>query len=113
MKHDFDKYNLFLGHVLPTGDLCDMTVSNNGDMDKIISTVIQTMLIFLKAHPPKSIYFTGSNDARVRLYRVVVSRELSEAKKYFEIYGMNALDAEPFKVNVNYDGFLVELKRTL
>jgi hypothetical protein len=39
-------YNLFLGDVLPDGSLCDTQISNNDDLEKILATVIQTMLLF-------------------------------------------------------------------
>ncbi|KQS24800.1 hypothetical protein ASG33_23910 [Dyadobacter sp. Leaf189] len=55
-----NKYNLCLGHVLPNGELCDLTVSNNGDMEKIISTVIKTISVFLNKDPSRSIYLQAA-----------------------------------------------------
>jgi hypothetical protein len=111
-ESDSRRYNLCLGHVLPNGDLCDLTVTNNGDMDKIVSTVIRTIAVFLSKDQSRSVYFTGSTPVRTRLYRAIISREFHEAGKYYEIYGVIKAMQEPFRPNVDYMGFLITLKRT-
>ena len=39
-----DYYNLALGDIKPDGSLDVLSKSNNGDMEKILSTVIQTLM---------------------------------------------------------------------
>ncbi|CAG5070531.1 hypothetical protein DYBT9623_03076 [Dyadobacter sp. CECT 9623] len=110
---NFNQYNLFLGHLLADGDLCDLTITNNGDLETIMATVIRTVAIFLGKYPMRSVYFTGSTPARIRLYRVIISREFLDVTKYYEIYGIMKDEPEPFQPNKRYVGYLVKLKRTL
>ncbi|WP_409014746.1 DUF6934 family protein [Dyadobacter aurulentus] len=110
---NFNQYNLFLGHLLADGNLCDLTITNNGDMETIIATVIRTISLFLGKYPQRSVYFTGSTPARTRLYRVIISREFLEVTKYYEIYGVTKDNEEPFEPNKNYIGYIVKSKRTI
>jgi hypothetical protein len=41
-----DVDNLALGDILETGEISDLTVSNNSDLEKVIATVVQTMFRF-------------------------------------------------------------------
>ncbi len=40
-------YNLSLGDTLPDGKVSFISISNNGDRDKVMATVIKTLLYFL------------------------------------------------------------------
>ena len=46
--NDPNFFNLALGDILENGEISDLTVSNNSDMEKVIATVIRTMFNFLK-----------------------------------------------------------------
>ena len=76
------------------GDLTDnrtidfLTVSNNQDLILVISTVIKSLKDFLERFPAKSIYFRGSSDARTRLYRAVIAKNLEANELYYEIFGI-------------------------
>ena len=46
--------------------------------------------------------------SRIRLYRMGISKYLSEVKNDFEIYGEVKEGWENFKDGIEYDGFLVK-----
>ncbi|WP_026628674.1 DUF6934 family protein [Dyadobacter alkalitolerans] len=100
-------YNLALCDILSNGESCDRNISNNLDMGKVIATVVKSMVTFCKAYPNSSIYITGSTPARTRLYNIIISKELSEARRIFEIYGLKETKRELFISNREYDAFLI------
>ncbi|MER0442874.1 hypothetical protein [Emticicia sp. W12TSBA100-4] len=79
-------------------------------MEKVVATVIRTMLRFFEKYPTKMIYVEGSTAERTRLYRIIISRELSEIEKIFTIYGLLGSDTEIFKKNQNYNAFVIALQ---
>jgi hypothetical protein len=103
-------FNLALGDLLANGEVSDMSVSNNSDMEKVIATVIQTMFHFFKKHPDCLIYIIGSTAERTRLYRIIIAREITEANKYFQIYGVIESEIESFHPNRSYDSFVIGLR---
>lgn len=107
-----DVYNLAFGDKdSETGDIDDIVISNNGDSEKVLATVAATVYAFTDKYPNAWIYATGSTKARTRLYRMGITKFLSEVKGDFEVLGQTSDDWESFKKNVEYDGFLVRKKK--
>lgn len=105
-------YNLAFGDKdLSTGDIDDTTVSNNGDSEKVLATVVATIFAFTDRYPDAWVYATGSTKARTRLYRMGISRFISEVETDLEVLGERNDDWEAFRQNVEYEGFLVRRKR--
>ncbi len=52
-------YNLVLADVQPDGSFDIYVKSNNGDMEKILATVIQTLMVFLAYHPKSKCLLFG------------------------------------------------------
>ncbi len=102
-----------LGDILENGEVSDLTVSNNADMEKVIATIVQTMFCFFEKHPECFIYFKGSTPERTRLYRIIISRELQEASKIFQIYGIIDSEITNFELNCSYDSFVIALKNKI
>ncbi len=105
-------YNLAFGdkdHA--TGEIDDTSVSNNGDSEKVLSTVVATIYAFTDRYPDAWVYATGSTNARTRLYRMGISKFIVEVEGDFEILGERNDDWEAFRHNVEYEGFLVRRKR--
>ena len=100
-------YNLSLCDILEGGKICDLSISNNSDMHKVIATVVKSMITFFGVYPDFSIYIRGSTPGRTRLYNIIISKELSEAKRIFEIYGFRGKTKEVFIPNRVYDAFLI------
>lgn len=108
-----DVYNLAFGDKNPsTGKIDDLAISNNGDSEKIMATVVATIYAFTEKNPEAWIYATGSTNARTRLYRMGISRFLKLVKRDFEIYGEVNQQWVPFDKYQEYDSFIVKRKKS-
>ncbi len=106
-----DVYNIAFGDKNPaTGDIDDTVISNNGDSEKVLVTVVSSVYAFTDRYPNAWIYATGSTKPRTRLYRMGIAKFLAEVKNDFEVLGERNDDWEAFKKNVDYEGFLVRRK---
>lgn len=105
-------FNLGFGDKDPiTGGINDRAVTNNGDTEKILATVVSTVYTFINKNPTAYIYAEGSTHARNRLYRRGIVKYLSEALKTFVIYGvLPNEELEVFNPDSDYIGFLIHLK---
>lgn len=103
-------FNLALADAFPDGSYSDKSVTNNDDMEKVMATVIRTVLRFFEKYPTKMLYIEGSTAERTRLYRIIISRELSEIEKTFTVYGLLESDTVIFQKNQNYNAFVIALK---
>jgi hypothetical protein len=107
-----DVYNLALGDKdLATGNIDDTVISNNADSEKVLATVVATIYAITDKYPDIWIYATGSTKARTRLYRMGISRFLSEVNEDFEVLGELSDNWDIFRKNIEYEGFLVRRKR--
>ncbi len=67
-------YNLAFGDKDPiTGQINDLAVSDNGDTEKVLATVVGALYAFFDKHPGAFVYAVGSTEARTRLYRMGIS----------------------------------------
>ena len=105
-------FNLGFGDLdLSTKEVNDEIVTNNGDGQKVLATVVSTVYAFTAKNPDAYVYATGSNEARTRLYRMGITNNLEELKKDFHVYGLRNDEVfEPFIVGEDYLGFLVTRK---
>jgi hypothetical protein len=104
-------YNLGFGDKDPiTGFLSDLTVTNNGDSQKVLATVAATLYAFMDNHYGVTVIATGSTQARTRLYRMGIANNLKIIEKDFVILGLTDVDWEPFRKNITYGAFLVRRK---
>ena len=108
---DEDVYNLAFGDKDPsTGDLNDLAVTNNGDTEKVLATVVAALYVFFDNYPTAYVYATGSTKARTRLYRIGITKFYEEMQKDFYLYGQVGDDYPEFKLGKDYDGFLAQRK---
>jgi hypothetical protein len=106
-----DLYNLAFGDKdAQTGEINDISISNNGDSEKVLATVVATVIAFTDRYPEASIYATGSSRSRTRLYRMGITKYLEDARNDFFIYGQIHNEWEPFVVGENYEAFVVRRK---
>lgn len=91
-------------------EIDEKTVSNNGDSEKVLATVVATVYAFSDKYPDSWIFATGSTKARTRLYRMGITRYIDEIKNDFEIFGLKENEWEMFHKEVEYDAFLVRRK---
>ena len=104
-------FNLAFGDTDPqTGEMNDLSVSDNGDTDKVLATVVSSVYAFFEKHPNAYVYASGSTKARTRLYRMGISRFYEEIKEDFYLYGQDGGNFPIFEIGVEYDGFLAQRK---
>ena len=81
-------FNLAFGDKDPvSGEINDLVISNSGDSEKVLATVIATVYAFCDRHPGAWIYASGSTRARTRLYKMGITRFYEEIKGDFDIFG--------------------------
>ena len=106
-----DVYNLAFGDKnANTGEIDDLVISNNGDTDKVLATVVGALYAFFDKHPDAFVYATGSTQARTRLYRMGITRFYQEMIQDFELYGQIGDEFYAFEVGKEYAGFLAQRK---
>lgn len=106
-----DLYNLAFGDKNErTDEINDKIISNNGDSDIVLATVVATVYAFTEKYPQAWIFAIGSTKARNRLYRIGITKYLLEIKHDFFIFGLKNDGWEKFERNVVYDAFLVKRK---
>lgn len=104
-------YNLAFGDKnLETGELDDIVISNNGDNEKVLATVVDSLYAFFDKYPYASVYVTGSTSARTRLYRMGINRFYEEMVQDFILYGQVGNIFYEFEKDKDYTGFLTERK---
>lgn len=83
-----DIYNFAFGDKdHSTGEIDDTVISNNGDSEKVLTTVVATPYAFTDKYSDIWIYATGSTKARTILYRKGITKFLSEVTADFEVLG--------------------------
>ena len=106
-----DMYNLAFGDKdSKTGNINDTVISNNGDSDMVLATVVSTVYAFTDKYPDSWVFAIGSTKSRTRLYRMGITKYISEIKKDFQVYGLREDELEKFEKEVEYEAFLVKRK---
>ena len=106
-----DFFSLTLADVLPDGSLDVFVESKNGDMEKNLATVIQTILAFLSHNPNAKIAFSGSTTHRTRLYSIILTKEIEKVGQFLTILALSDKGLVPFERNEKYDGFVILKKK--
>lgn len=103
-----DLYNLAFGDKNPdSGEFDDRTVTDNGDSDKVLATVVAAIYLFSETYPGKWIYATGSTPARTRLYRMGINKYFDTVEIDFNIMGENQNEWELYEKGKDYQAFAV------
>ncbi|CAG5069830.1 hypothetical protein DYBT9623_02567 [Dyadobacter sp. CECT 9623] len=101
-------YNLALLDYDPNiSDYSDLPVTDNGDMERVMATVINAIYEFFEMNPVATIYFAGNTPAKTRLYQAVINNCLDMGSKEFVIYGRQDDEWFPFTRSGRYTGFLI------
>lgn len=103
-------YNLVMGDVDINNMINVNFVSNNGDRNKVLATIVYIVEIYLKKHPERWVYFKGNTEEKTRLYRMAVGNNLELLLLKFEIYSRIENKVLPFQKNMAVDGFLIKIK---
>ena len=106
---DESMVNLGFGDFIQsTWQVDDKVVSDNGDMVKVLATVLEILDIFLNENPEISVFITGSSPSRVRLYQIAITTNFSLLLKKYLISGFREGNWEGFQKNISYEAFLVQ-----
>jgi hypothetical protein len=104
-------YNLAFGDKnVETGELDDLAVSNNGDTEKVLATVVSALYTFFDKNPEALVYATGSTPARTRLYRMGISKFYDEIVNDFHLFGQMEKKLYSFEIGEEYEGFVAQRK---
>jgi len=105
-------HNLSFGDLKENGEIDDLIISNNGDRNKILATILKVVMDYTYKFPDRYIYFRGSTEQRTRLYRIAVSLNLEELSEVFEIYAdiTGDLDLARFQKGLNIKAFVIKRK---
>lgn len=80
--------NLGFGDLLPDGSIDDRANSNNGDIVKVLATIVRILIDFTEKFPEREIFFAGSTQERTRLYTRILETYHSDFNKEFNINGL-------------------------
>ncbi|MDR2206050.1 MAG: hypothetical protein LBE36_07835 [Flavobacteriaceae bacterium] len=104
-------YNLAFGDKnLETGEIDDEVVSDNGDSEQVLATVVSAVFAFTNFYKETWVYATGSTKSRTRLYRMGISKYFDEVKQDFHIFGMLDGEWREFEKEIDYTAFVVRRK---
>lgn len=106
-----DIYNLGFGDFNEQlGDVDDLSVSNNKDTQKVLSTVAKTVTDFLEQHPKATVLARGSTPSRTRLYQMGISQFWSEIDAIFDVKGFKENVWQPYERGKNFEAFFIVKK---
>lgn len=107
--------SLGFGDLSPDGSVDYMVTSNNGDIGKVLATVVMILKHFTALHPEITIGFTGSTVERTRMYARGLKMCYAEFSKEFIIYGNVGHDQDsqwlPINPRAQIDYFAFLIKR--
>jgi hypothetical protein len=103
-------YNLGFGDLDEDGNVSDIANSNNGDMEKVLSTVANTVYDFLEHHPNQLVFAHGSTPIRTKLYQRKLIQMLKTISTEFDLYGLAEEGWVGFIGNEEYKAFLIKMK---
>lgn len=87
-------FQLGFGDLGEDGEIDDMANSNNGDMVKVLVTILHIIRDFLKEHPEAKIVFLGSTPVRTALYQRIFKKYGHEFVSEFELSGISIVGHE-------------------
>ena len=100
-------FNLAFGDKAPlTDEIDDLVVTDNGDTEKVLATVVAAVYAFCDQYPDAYIYASGSTESRTRLYRMGITKYLDQMQQDFYLFGQISDDFPVFEPGMTYEGFL-------
>ncbi|NOS92150.1 MAG: hypothetical protein HOP30_09525 [Cyclobacteriaceae bacterium] len=93
-----------------TGNINDLSISDNQDTELILATVALTVLDFLQQFQDALIFVKGNTPSRTRLYQIGISSNWDKIKSHVLIYGHFEGQWEVYQKNKSYEAFLAKRK---
>ena len=105
-------YNIAFGDYNElTGEVDDLSISNNHDGDKVLLTVAAAVFDFSRKHPNAVILAIGSTAVRMRLYRMKITKYYENISTLFDVEGYSN-GWQPFQPGIDYEAFLITRKNS-
>ncbi|MES2701583.1 MAG: hypothetical protein V4649_03040 [Bacteroidota bacterium] len=105
-------FNLGFGDLnTATGEIDDLSISDNKDKDIVLSTIASIVIDFTSVFPDIMVYAKGSTSSRNRLYQMGIAANLEEITALVEVFGFKDNTWKPFEKNINYEAFIVLRKQ--
>jgi hypothetical protein len=93
-----------------TGETDDIIITDNGDSEKVLATVVAAVYAFCDKFPEAWIYATGNTQSRTRLYKMGINKYFDIVHEDFDIFGLTENEWECFIKGKNYQAFVVQRK---
>jgi hypothetical protein len=93
-----------------TGEINDIKVTNNNDSRKVLATVASVVQDFTLKNNKAWIGAKGSTRSRTRLYQMGIANHWSAINSEFFVFGLQDGSWQPFKLQNQYDAFLIHRK---
>ncbi len=108
----FKIYNLGFGDWdEKENDVDDMVNTNNQDRQRVLATVADTVIDFLKHHREVSVFAKGSTKSRTRLYQMNITAFWNEiVYGSFIVNGYLNKEWLPFQKGINFEAFIIRKK---
>jgi hypothetical protein len=103
-------YNLAFGDVDEDNEINDHVITDNGDRNKVLATVVVIVEAYTRMFPDRWIYFRGSTTDRTRLYRMAIGLHLGELSSSYEIWALIDGRLELFSKDLKTNAFLIKRK---
>ena len=92
----YNHFNLAFGdYDVTESEINDKVVTDNGDIIKVLGTVIETIQNFFQAYPHAILDIRGSTPTRIKLYQRIIKMNLIEIQTKFNILAFRDSELSP------------------
>jgi len=104
-------YNLAMGDLIGKQVFSDTVVSNNGDIKKVLTTVVNIVQIYTSKYPERSVFIKGNDATKNDVYQRIIRMYYVVFNLEFDIWGYLSNNVkERFNPQNNYVAFIVKRK---
>lgn len=99
-------FNIGFGDLKYDGTVDDKVITNNGDIIRVLSTIIHIIADFMNEYPFAKVVFAGSTPTRTKLYQRILNTYWSSFTKQYDITALeqNSKGIKEVKFKPNYGG---------
>jgi hypothetical protein len=98
---DSGMYSVHLGDIRQNGDFDPSAVSNTGDRNRVLATVILAIELYTERYPGRSILIGGFDRQRARLFRLAIGVNFKKISQVFTILEVCEGRYLPFSPDTN------------
>jgi hypothetical protein len=99
-----NRWNLGFGDY-KRGQIDSSSITNNGDVVKVMNTVARAIHVFFEEYPDRIIEIRPVDEKRKRLYNQIFSRKWIQIQDKFVVFGLKNKSAMPYSPFEFYDSF--------